>query len=125
FTLGIVIAPVGLYIRRQLPETIERSVTHRTSSTVLADLLRHHWRPVLFGGLIICGATISTYVFNYMNTYAITTLHLSATIGPTLTLTGAFAAIAGLAVGAWADRFGRKRMLLASRLVFVASIYPA
>jgi MFS family permease len=125
FVLGIVIAPVGLYIRRQLPETIEASAKHRSSANVLGHLMRHHWRPVVFGGLIICGGTISTYIFNYMNTYAITTLHLSATIGTTLTLTGAFAAIGGLATGAWLDRFGRKRMLLAARLVFLASIYPA
>jgi MFS family permease len=30
-----------------------------------------------------------------------------------------------MAVGAWADRFGRKRLLFAERLLFVASIYPA
>jgi MFS family permease len=125
FVIGIVIAPVALYIRRQLPETIEESATHRTSTGVLSELFRHHWRPVLFGGLIICGGTISTYIFNYMNTYAITTLHLSATVGTTLTLTGAVAAIAGLATGAWLDRFGRKRMLLVVRVIFVVSIYPA
>ena len=125
FLLGIVIAPVALYIRRQLPETIEESATHRTSVGVLSELMRHHWRPVLFGGLIICGGTISTYIFNYMNTYAITTLHLSATVGTSLTLTGAVAAIAGLATGAWLDRFGRKRMLLIVRVIFVISIYPA
>lgn len=125
FLLGIVVAPVGLYIRRQLPDTIEESATRRSTATVLSVLMRHHWRPVVFGGLIICGGTVSTYVFNYMNTYAITTLHLSVTIGTTLTLTGAFAQIGGFATGVWLDRFGRKRMLLASRLIFVASIYPA
>lgn len=125
FVIGIVIAPVALYIRRQLPETIEESATHRTSVGVLSELMRDHWRPVVFGGLIICGGTISTYIFNYMNTYAITTLHLSATVGTSLTLTGAVAAIAGLATGAWLDRFGRKRMLLIVRVIFVISIYPA
>jgi MFS family permease len=125
FLLGIFIAPVALYIRRQLPETIEEAAKHRSSGAVLAHLARSHWPAVLLGIVIICGGTISTYVFNYMNTYAITTLHLSATIGTILTLTGSVAAIAGMAVGVWADRFGRKRMLVASRALFVASIYPA
>jgi MFS family permease len=125
FVLGIFIAPVGLYIRRQLPETIERSHTQRSSGAVLTDLLRHHWRAVTVGVFIICGGTVSTYVFTYMTTYAITTLHLSPAIGTTLTMTGSLAAIAGLALGAWADRFGRKPMLLASRLIFVLIIYPA
>ena len=71
--------------------------------------LRHHGRSIVCGIFIICGGTVSTYVFTYMTTYAITTLGLSAAVGTTLTLTGAVAAIAGFALGAWADRFGRKR----------------
>jgi MFS family permease len=124
FLLGVFIAPVGLYIRRQLPETIARHERHRSGTAVLADLMRHHSRAVILGILIICGGTISTYVFNYMTTYAITTLHLSPTIGTALAMTGSLAAIAGLAVGAWADRFGRKPMLIASRVIFVMIIYP-
>jgi MFS family permease len=60
-----------------------------------------------------------------MTTYAITTLHLSPTIGTTLTLTGSLASIAGMALGVWADRFGRKPMLVVSRVIFVMLIYPA
>jgi MFS family permease len=124
FLLGVFIAPVGLYIRRQLPETIARHERHRSGTAVLADLMRHHSRAVILGILIICGGTISTYVFNYMTTYAITTLHLSPTIGTALAMTGSLAAIAGLAVGAWADQFGRKPMLIASRVIFVMIIFP-
>ena len=125
FALGVFIAPVGLYIRRQLPETIGAQETHRSSAAVLAELVRHHSRAVILGVFIICGATISTYVFTYMTTYAITTLHLSATIGTMLTLTGSLASIAGFAFGAWADRFGRKDVLILSRVIFVAVLYPA
>jgi MFS family permease len=125
FLLGIVIAPVGLYIRRQLPDTIHAHETHHSGRAVLADLMRNHARVVILGIFVICGGTISTYVFNYMTTYAITTLRLSETIGTTLTLTGSIASIAGMALGVWADRFGRKTMLVASRVVFVLAIYPA
>jgi MFS family permease len=92
---------------------------------VLGDLVRHHSRAVIIGVLIISGGTISTYVFNYMTTFAVTTLHLSETIGTTLTMTGSIAAIGGLLVGAWADRFGRKLMLVLTRVLFVFVIYPA
>jgi MFS family permease len=125
FALGIVIAPVALYIRRQLPETIEARQTHRSSRTVLAELARGHWRAVVCGVFVISGATISTYVFNYMTTYAITTLGLSARVGTVLALTGAFGQIGGMAVGAWSDRFGRKRLLVVWRVIFVLAIYPA
>ena len=125
FLLGVVIAPVGLYIRRQLPETIAESQTHRSTRAVLSELLQRHSRGVVFGIFIICGGTITTYVLTYMTTYAITTLHLSAAMGNALNLTGSVAQIAGFAVGVWLDRFGRKRMLVASRVVFLLLIYPA
>ena len=125
FLLGIFIAPVAFYIRRQLPETVDERQTHRSTGAVLGELLRHHSGPVVLGIMIICGGTISTYVFNYMTTYAITTLHLPATIATTLTLTGSAAQIAGFAVGVWVDRFSRKAMLVATRSVFLLMVYPA
>jgi MFS family permease len=124
FLLGIVIAPVAFYIRRQLPETIDASQTHRSTGAVLSELLHFHSRLVVFGVLIICGGTVSTYVLNYMTTYAITTLQLSATVGTMLALSNSAAQIAGFAVGVRLDRYGRKRMLILSRVVFLLIIYP-
>jgi MFS family permease len=74
---------------------------------------------------VICGGTVATYVFTYMTTFAITTLHLSPAVGTTLTMMGYVAQLAGGVVGVWADRFGRKTLLIGMRLVFAASIYPA
>jgi MFS family permease len=125
FLVGIVIAPVGLYIRRQLPETIEPGERLASSRAVLRDLVRHHRRSVLAGVLVICGGTVATYTFTYVTTYAITTLHLSVAIGTTLSLVGFLAQIGGMAVGVWADRFGRKAMLIWWRVAFAALIYPA
>ena len=49
---------------------------------------------MLLGVLVICGGTVATYVFNYMTTYAITTLHLSPAIGTTLSTIGYVAQLA-------------------------------
>jgi MFS family permease len=125
FAIGVLVAPVALYIRRQLPETIAGSQMPRSTTDVLRELTRAHLRPVLLGVLIICGGTISTYVSNYMTTYALTTLHLPATIATTLTLTGGVGQIAGLSLGVWADRLGRKRALIAWRVLFLIVVYPA
>jgi MFS family permease len=125
FLLGILIAPVGLYIRRQLPETIEASETRTSARAILAELARHHRRSVLYGVLVICGGTVATYVFTYMTTFAITTLRLSPAVGTTLTMVGYVAQILGGIVGVWADRFGRKTLLVGARLAFAAAIYPA
>jgi MFS family permease len=124
FLLGVCIAPVGLYIRRQLPETMQAHETHESGAAILRELVRRHSGAVVLGVLIICGGTVSTYVSNYMTTYALTTLRLPVTIATTLTMTGSVASIAGMALGVWADRFGRKPMLIASRAIFIVAIYP-
>ena len=125
FLLGVLIAPVAFYIRRQLPETIAETQKSRSTGEVLGELMRSHSGPVVLGVLIICGGTVATYVLNYMTTYAMTTLKLSATIGSLLGLTNSAAQIAGFAVGVWLDRYGRKRMLVLSRVAFLAILYPA
>ena len=124
FVIGVLVAPVALYIRRQLPETIESHHMQRSSIDVLRELTREHRRPVVFGVLIICGGTISTYVSNYMTTYALTTLALPATVATTLTLTGGVGQIIGYSIGVWADRFGRKFALIAWRVALIAIVYP-
>ena len=124
FLLGVLIAPVALYIRRQLPETIEEHQTRRSSGAVLKELWRGHTRPVVLGVLIICGGTVSTYVLNYMTTYAITTLHLSAAVGNTMGVVNSVAQICGFAAGVWLDRHGRKRMLILSRVLYLVIVYP-
>ena len=125
FVVGVLVAPVALYIRRQLPETIEPRHMQRSSTDVLRELTQENLRPVLLGVLIICGGTISTYVANYMTTYALTTLHLSATVATMLTLTGGVGQIIGYSLGVWADQFGRKRALIAWRVALIVVVYPA
>jgi MFS family permease len=124
FLAGVLVAPVALYIRRQLPETIETGAATRSTPDVLKELVRSHAWPVVYGVLIICGGTISTYVANYMTTFALTTLRLPATIATLLTMTGGVAQMAGAAVGVWTDRFGRKPMLIAWRVAFLALVMP-
>lgn len=124
FVVGVLVAPVALYIRRQLPETIDPHHMQRSSLGVLRELTHEHLRQVVFGVLIISGGTISTYVSNYMTTYALTTLHLPATIATALTLTGGVGQIVGYSFGVWADRFGRKRALIAWRVALIAIVYP-
>ncbi len=124
FLVGTLIAPVGLYIRSQLPETIEKSETHESGTAVLWELLRKHSRAVVLGMFIICGGTVSTYVFNFMTTYAITQ-GVSVKVATLLTFTAALASMPGLWLGAKAaDLLPRKPVLVVSRIVFIAAIYP-
>lgn len=126
FLIGLLILPVGIYIRSVLPETMDKHEAHETSTAVLSALFSRHWRSIVLGVLIIVGPTISTYVSGYMTTYVIRTLKLPADIGMLVTFVGYVAAIAGIPLGAWAaDRFGIKVSILVPRIIFLLVVFQA
>jgi len=125
FLLGILIAPVGYYIRRNLDETMDAEQAHDSMKTVLAEVLFGHWQKILLCILMISGATITQYFFLYTATYAINTLHYSQgwSMAGTLVngLTGAAFSLVG---GVIADRFGVKRVAVYPRLILAVLLYP-
>jgi MFS family permease len=125
FALGLLIIPVGLYIRRRLPETLLAPGTRR-SAEVLGSLWRGHRRSLVLAVLIIMASTIVTYVLNYMTTYALTTLGLPASKAMLSTLTlGGIIAAGSFWSGRLADRVGRKPVMIVSRIAVMLAIYPA
>jgi MHS family proline/betaine transporter-like MFS transporter len=127
FVLGMLIAPVGMYIRRHLDESLvlaPHPATARRSS--LSVVVNEHGRTVLSAVLSIIGGTAAAYVVSfYMPTYAIRELGLP----PPVALFGA--ALTGLLsfalapfVGRWSDRVGRKPLIVGGRIALVVLIYP-
>ncbi len=126
FLVGLLIGPVGLYIRAMLPETHEKHEAHESGRAVLSNLFTHHWRAIALGVLCIIGPTISTYVSGYMTTYAIKTLGHPTDISMLATMVGYIAGIAGVPLGAWlADHIGYRTSVIIPRLVFVAIVLQA
>ena len=128
FLFGLIIGPVGLYIRRRLDETevflaIDRSTGKRQA---LSAALAAHFRPLLATFGIVVSGTISFYVILlYMPTFARTQLHLP--------LDQAFSAQAiGLACmivlipifGALSDHIGRKPIIVGALVLYFVLIYP-
>jgi MFS family permease len=125
FALGLVIVPVGIYIRRRLPETLEAPGS-RGSAAVLGLLWRQHRKPLVLAVLIIMCMTVSTYVTGYMTTYALTTLGMPASKAMLATIAnGAVMAAGAVWGGRLCDRFGRRPMMILPRIALVVAVYPA
>lgn len=125
FLMGALILPFGYYLRRSLPETLGRS-EERLPIHPPRPHLTGHWRVLLIGLALITAATVSTYVFNYLTTYAIHTLGMppAAAFGATL-VNGLAGVIGGLAGGVLCDRYGRRPLLIWPRIAFILVTWPA
>jgi MFS transporter, MHS family, citrate/tricarballylate:H+ symporter len=108
FLIGAAVVPVGLYIRRSLPDTL-----HESGERV-APLARNRIPPrfILLSLMMVLAGTISSYVVDYMTTYAQDTLKLAATVafGATI-VTGVCFPIAATIGGSISDRIGRKPVM--------------
>ena len=58
FFVGILIGPIGLYIRRALPETLDRSEAHESGVAVIRNLFRANTTAVVLGIACIIGPTV-------------------------------------------------------------------
>ena len=119
--VGVLVVPIGLIIRRGLPETLFEAEAGAAPGPAG---LRPHLRTIGLGLIMLAGAGITNYTLDYLTTYASTTLRMSAgvALGATAVLGvcgAAFDPIGGLL----SDRFGRKRvMMIPWALLCVATI---
>src|SRR5216683_1106003 len=124
FLFGILVGPVGLYIRRRLDETPEY-VEIEPTRTPVRDVLRDH--PIEC--LLPLGASVvsnsSAYIILYIPTYAMKELHLPPATGFTATLVGAvILGIASPFAGHLSDKFGRSGILTGTAWLFFLTTYP-
>ncbi|SDV47190.1 MFS transporter [Chitinasiproducens palmae] len=110
FLAGLLIGPVGWYIRRAIPETPEferAAATGRQTTISFVAGIRTNSGRILIGIAIMVFWTVAAQVSNYFTTYAVRELHL-----PLLaTYVGQIASGATLVVvcpivGAFADKVG-------------------
>jgi len=126
FLLGILIAPIGFYIRRNLDETLDEEEALESMSAVLSDVVKRHWPQIVLCILIISGATVTQYFFIYTTTYALTTLGYGQRAAMTANLTiGVVGTTFALIGGVLADRWGIKAITLIPRILVTLLLYPA
>ncbi|MEV0618348.1 MFS transporter [Nonomuraea sp. NPDC050404] len=120
FWLSVVVAVVGLIIRRTLEETpaFEQEVaTNTVAKMPLAVLFREHWRDVLRVVVAAVIASVSTIFTVHALSYAVNTMHLDR--GPMLWV-GVLANVAAvISIPLWgrlSDRIGRKPVFVGGSL---------
>jgi MFS family permease len=127
FLIGAICLPFGLWMRRTLPETIPKgeSGRRRAESSSHLALARRHIRLIVLALMILASGTISTYVTQYMTTYAQNTLHVAPSLAFATSLVSNGLGIAGALLGGWlADLVGRKPVMIYPQLVALALTYP-
>ena len=124
FLFGILVGPVGLYIRRRLDETPEY-VEIEPTRTPVRDMLRAHPIEALLAIGVSAISNSSAYIILYIPTYAIKELHLPQATGFTATLVGAvILGIASPFAGHFSDKFGRGGILAGMGWLFFLTTWP-
>jgi len=121
FVLGGLVVPVGLAIRRSLPETLLGADAAPPPAAPGG-----YRRVALLGFAMLGSATIIGYTQTNLTTFAAHTLHMSAQTAFLGTLINALCMTCFDPVGgALSDRIGRKPVMIGATALLAACTYPA
>lgn len=125
FAFGLIIGPVGLYIRRHVHEPAS-FVAQEKSHAPLKDLMSRQKTLLLLAmGLMVISTGVN-YMLNYVPTYATKTLHLPGSAAFTATLVaGIILTVVTPLMGLWAEKVGRVPLMWGSLILLALTIYPA
>jgi MHS family proline/betaine transporter-like MFS transporter len=124
FVFGMLIGPIGLYIRRRIDETPEFERAEKAESPVREVLATQKSRVLVSIGVLIV-TTSAQYILLYMPTYASRQLGLAPSSGFIATLiAGLIVTVLTPIVGHWSDKVGRTRIMLGAGVLILLTIYP-
>jgi MFS transporter, MHS family, proline/betaine transporter len=126
FIIGMLVAPVGYYIRLRIEETPEFASEKRHANTPLRDVVREYPRAVLSSLLMVVLWTVCTYVILfYIPTYVVKYLHMPQREGfISGIVSGAVLMAMAPVFGARSDRVGKQRVLTIAAIVILLASYP-
>ena len=124
FLFGLLIGPVGYYLRSHVEETAEFRSTHVRRAPLREAFLEGKKRLLIsFGAVVLC--TVAMYTILFLPTYAVRQLGLPASGSFLATLlNGSLQMVLIPVVGAWSDRHGRLPLTFCSAFALLVGIYP-
>src|SRR5712671_1416072 len=127
YFFGMLIGPVGLYVRAKIVETPDFIEAEKPETIPIKDVLRRHPLAVLLALGISIISNSSFYILAYIPTYGVKTLHLPASTGFTATLVGGLILAIGCPLaGLWSDKLPPRPLLIVITCwLFVLTSYPA
>ncbi len=128
FLVGLLVLPVGLYMRRQLHDVPLPAAPARAARVPLVELCRGHLGTVVLATLIMTGGTVSTYIIvYYMPSYLSRVMHFPQATGfMSATLSALLMLVIAPLSGLLADRLKRRKPLVMFTSGFTALlVYPA
>jgi MHS family proline/betaine transporter-like MFS transporter len=123
FLFGVLVGPVGIYIRNHLEDATPPPAAKQYSP--IRQIFRHQKLRVMLGIGALAVSTAVNYLIIFMPTYVVKTLNMPPVVGYEATLAGALVVtlltpIAGII----SDRIGRTTHMIAINLVMLVSIAP-
>ncbi|MGR3934139.1 MFS transporter [Streptomyces sp. BRA346] len=126
FFFGLLIGPVGYYIRRYVGEAGEFVKTADQERAPVKETFRTQKDRMLLAMGALAVSTAISYLITYMPTFAVKELDLPASTGFASTLvTGVVLTGLTPVVGHLSDRFGRTRIMLIFATLILALVYPS
>lgn len=126
FFFGLLIGPVGLYIRRHIHEPklfVDNS--HKSPSPVKEIFVSQKKLFFIATGLMVISTAIN-YMLNYVPTYATKNLGLAASTAYGATVvSGIILTVLTPLVGLWAERVGRIPLMFGSLILLLVTVYPS
>jgi MHS family proline/betaine transporter-like MFS transporter len=126
FAIGLLIGPVGFYIRRRLEDTPAFTNQAKLSDSPLGEAVTNHFKTIACGfGMVVLG-TVCVYVLVlFLPGYASRQFHLPQSAAFAITAYMSLVGAVWCVIAGWiSDRVGRKPLLVISSAGLVILTYP-
>lgn len=127
FLFGLLIGPVGFYIRRHLPETEAFNQLDKRIKVPLGRVLADYPREIFIATALSAALNVMSYVLIvYLPIYAVQNLNMPVSLPFNALLASVLLRVLTIPLfGHMADRLGGKRVICGSLVLFLVVLYPA